>query len=156
MPASGGARLLEQRYLAELAMITAETPSIQRRILVAPPHDWSPNPDAASAMMQDTRSVPWLAAGSVAALAGSAEPVDRGALGHPRGAPELSAVQIGKIRKLQELVDQLGSALDNRAESQLLEPFTTALQRAASSFWRTSPGAAPDTPAHRRPAFHIR
>src|SRR5205823_3474068 len=50
------------------------------------------------------------------------------------------------IRKLKELLDQFRSALDNRAESRLLERFTTALQRAASSFWRTTPGAAPNTP----------
>src|SRR5262249_56709095 len=71
LPVAGGPRLVEQRYLAELAMITAEAPSIRRRVLVAPPHDWLPNADAASPMLQDTRDVPWLVAGSVADLARS-------------------------------------------------------------------------------------
>src|SRR5262249_39204203 len=62
-PVAGGPRLAEQRYLAELAMITAEAPSVRRRILVAPPHDWSPNADAASRMLQATSRVGWLAAG---------------------------------------------------------------------------------------------
>ena len=139
---AGGQRLVEQRYLAELAMITAEAPSVQRRILVAPPHDWSPLPDAAAGMLRDTRDVGWLTPGSVAELARSTELVNRGALVYPRGAPELPADQAGRIRKLQELVDQFRSALDNIAENQLLERYTHALQRAASAAWRTTPGAA--------------
>src|SRR6266498_2176378 len=138
---AGGQRLVEQRYLAELAMITAEAPSVQRRILVAPPHDWSPLPDAAAGMLRDTRDVGWLTPGSVAELARSTELVNRGALVYPRGAPELPADQAGRIRKLQELVDQFRSALDNIAENQLLERYTHALQRAASAAWRTTPGA---------------
>jgi hypothetical protein len=143
----GGPRLAEQRYLAELAMITAEAPSVQRRILIAPPHDWSPSPAAASAMIRATRTVPWLAAGSLATLLGSAEPVDRGALVYPRGAPQLPLTQIGRIHKLQQLIDQFHDVLDNRAASRVLERFTTALQRAASSFWRVPPGAAAGSPA---------
>src|SRR5215213_10446826 len=130
-------------------MITAETPSVGRRILVAPPHDWSPNPSAASAMMQDTRRIPWLGATTVAELARTppGEQADRGALTYPRGAPALAPGQVGRIRKLQELIDQFRTALNNKAENELLERFPRALQRTASSFWRTTPGAAPDTPA---------
>jgi hypothetical protein len=149
VPIAGGPRLAEQRYLAELAMITAEAPSVGRRILVAPPHTWSPNASVASAMMEDTRETSWLAAGSVATLARTParDLVERGALSYPRGAPELAGYQIGRIRKAQELVNQFGTALDNVAENSVLGRFTHALQRAASSSWRTTPGAAPDSPA---------
>jgi hypothetical protein len=149
VPVAGGPRLAEQRYLAELAMITAEAPSVGRRILVAPPHNWSPNANVASAMMEDTSETSWLAAGSVATLARTPprERVERGALSYPRGAPGLAGDQIGRIRRAQELLTQFGTALDNVAENKLLGRYTQALQRAASSSWRAPAGADPVTPA---------
>jgi hypothetical protein len=140
VPVAGGARLAEQRYLAELAMITAEAPSAQRRVLVAPPHGWSPNPDAASRMLQDTRDVPWLTAGSVTDLARSRELVQRGALSYRRDAPGLAPEQVTRIRKLRQMLDQFGTVLNNVADNRLLGRYTPALQRAASAFWRTAPG----------------
>src|SRR5262249_35618237 len=52
-----------------------------------------------------------------------------------------------KIRALQHMVDQFGTAVDNVAENTLLARYTHALQRAASAFWRTAPGAPPGSPA---------
>jgi hypothetical protein len=131
----GGPRLAEQRYLAELAMITAEQPSVRRRVLLAPPHRWAPEPGAAAAMLVDTATVPWLAAGTVRGLI-TAPQVPRGTLVYPPGAPSISSTQAGRVRAVQTQVDDFRSALDNAAANTLLEPFTHALGRAASSTWR--------------------
>jgi hypothetical protein len=134
----GGARLMEQRYLAELAMITAEAPAIQRRVLITPPHNWNVVPTQALRMMQDTVTVPWLAAGELAELAATppAQQVDRGELVYPANAPRLTGTQVGAIRRCQDALDQLRSSLNNQAESDLLAPYPLALIRAASAAWR--------------------
>lgn len=131
----GGPRLAEQRYLAELAMITAEAPSVRRQVLIAPPHRWSPNPVAAAAMLVDTRTIKWLAAGTVSSLI-TAPPVSRGTLVYPADAPSIGGTQANKVRAVQAQVDDFRSALDNNAANTLLEPFTHALGRAASSAWQ--------------------
>jgi hypothetical protein len=153
IPVAGGARLLEQRYLAELAMITAEAPSVQRRVLVAPPHDWNPDPVAALPMMADTVTVPWLSAGTVAGLAATpaTEQVDRGALVYPASAPRLSAGQLDRVRRCELVLDQFRAALDNRAEAYLLSPYPHALLRAIAAAWRTAPAAGA---AQLRPVFN--
>ena len=144
LPVAGGARLVEQRYLAELAMITAEAPAVQRRVLITPPHNWNVVPSLALPMMQDTVSVPWLSAGTVGTLATTpdAQQVDRGALVYPANAPRLTPNLVGAIRRCEEALDQLRSSLDNRAESELLAPYPPALVRAASAAWRGEQGKA--------------
>ena len=57
----GGARLAEQRYLAELAALTMQAPEgTEQTVLVAPPRDVEARPEGAGAMMADTASLPWL------------------------------------------------------------------------------------------------
>lgn len=57
---SGGARLAEQRFLAETMLITAEQPSVGRTVLIAPPHRWGPPAGWATALLRDSARVPWL------------------------------------------------------------------------------------------------
>jgi hypothetical protein len=141
VPVAGGPRLLEQRYLAELAMITAEAPAVQRHVLIAPPHTWRMDPAAILPLMQDTVSVPYLRAGTLSKLAATpaTQQVDRGALVYPQNAPRLQPNQLSALRRCVQVLDQLRSALDNRAEADLLGEFPRAMVRAASAAWRTSP-----------------
>jgi hypothetical protein len=60
VPRDGTARIVEQRFLAETALITAEHPQDQRDIVVAPPRRWDPDPALAAALLADTGRVPWL------------------------------------------------------------------------------------------------
>ena len=53
-------RLVEQRFLAETALITAERPGDARSIVVAPTRRWAPYPALAAAFAADTGRVPWL------------------------------------------------------------------------------------------------
>ena len=46
---------VEQRFLAETAMIAAEAPYSSRSVVVAPPQDWSPSQALASVLLNETR-----------------------------------------------------------------------------------------------------
>jgi Family of unknown function (DUF6049) len=140
---NGGPRLVEQRYLVELAMITAEAPAVQRRVLITPPRNWNIDPKLAVAMLQDTVRVPWLTPGTVAARAATPaeRQVDRGALVYPANAPRLSPAQVATLRRCEAILEQLLSSLDNRAATSLLNPYPTALVRSASAAFRGMPTA---------------
>ena len=136
-----GPRLAEQRYLAELAMITAEAPSRGRELLVVPPRRWDPDPASAAAMLSDTATVSWLAAGSAAELAHHRPDVDRGPLVYPDAArqAELPHALVTDLATTQTRIEDFRSALlDRRAAEDIVEPYAQALRRAASSAWRGS------------------
>jgi hypothetical protein len=65
---------VEQRYLAETAMIAAEEPSVARSIVVTPPRRWDPPAGLAGNLLQETVSAPWLQPVSLAQLAGAQHP----------------------------------------------------------------------------------
>ena len=64
-----GARLVEQRWLAETAIIAAEAPSVSRTLLVAPPRRADLVAAVASAAILDSGRLPWLCAVSLASVA---------------------------------------------------------------------------------------
>jgi hypothetical protein len=65
---------VEQRYLAETAMMAAEEPSVARSIVVTPPRRWDPPAGLAGNLLQETVSAPWLQPVSLAQLAGAQHP----------------------------------------------------------------------------------
>ncbi|HEY9472374.1 MAG TPA: DUF6049 family protein, partial [Mycobacteriales bacterium] len=134
-----GPRLAEQRYLAELAMITAEAPSRGRELLVLPPRRWDPDPVSAAAMLSDTTTVSWLAAGSAAELAHHLPDVDRGPLVYPATArqAELPRSLVTDLATARTQIEDFGSALlDRQAANDIVEPYVRALRRAASAAGR--------------------
>jgi hypothetical protein len=137
---AGGSRLAEQRYLAELAMITAQNPSDQRTYVITPPRRWSPSSAYANAVLRDTGAVSWLTSLSVPDAAASTQAVDRGPLSYPAGAQraELSAVQVRRIGEAQRRLTDFRSALTNSDANTLLSGYDDALRRSASSAWRDS------------------
>jgi hypothetical protein len=52
--------LAEQRFLAETAMITAETPTNSRTVVAMPPRRWNPDPAFAKNVLSYSAHVPWL------------------------------------------------------------------------------------------------
>jgi hypothetical protein len=137
----GGPRLAVQRYLAELAMITAQNPSDSRTYVITPPRRWLQAPGYATAALELTSSVSWLASLTVPDAVANTAAVDRGPLGYPAGAQrhELSAGQLQRIATVQALVSDFRSALTNSAANALLSGYADALRWAASSAWRDDP-----------------
>jgi Family of unknown function (DUF6049) len=62
---------VNQRFLAETAMIAAEAPDSDRSIVVAPPENWSPSATLASDLLSETTSTPWLSPTTLGSLAGA-------------------------------------------------------------------------------------
>ena len=134
----GGARLAEQRYLAELAMLTAQRPDDQRTYVITPPRRWAPSASYAIAVLRDAGTVSWLTSVTVPAVVGSTQAVDRGPLSYPAGAQrsELPAVQVQRIAEAAARVSDFRSALTYEGANKLLPDFDDALRRACSSAWR--------------------
>jgi Family of unknown function (DUF6049) len=137
----GGPRVAEQRYLAELAMITAEAPNLGRTLVVAPPRRWNPTTAYALGVIANIAGVSWLTSLGADEAVLSAPPADRGALVYPPAAhrSELSAAQVRTIGEVQALVTDMRTALSNPDANQLLSAYNDALRRAGSSAWRDAP-----------------
>jgi hypothetical protein len=151
-----GARLAEQRFIAETAMIAAESPANARTLVVAPDRRGDVVPAVATAALQASTRLPWLCAVELAAVAaGTAvcpEPVegeqpdelaDRGALQTPEpDAPLLSAGYLAELAVIRALAEQLtdqvllpGSDEAVATKRRLL----VARGRSESSAWRERP-----------------
>ncbi|MEN3360064.1 MAG: hypothetical protein V7637_4046 [Mycobacteriales bacterium] len=137
----GGTRLAEQRYLAELAMIGAEAPAVQRTLVIAPPRRWSPSLPYAAQVLADTARISWLTSLTAGAVIASTPPVDRGPLVYPPAAlrAELPQNQLGTLRELRQEIADFQSLLTNSDAKLLLSAYPDAQRRAASSAWRSDP-----------------
>jgi hypothetical protein len=143
---SGGARLAEQRYLAELGVLTTQlaaqqtagAPTPPQTVLVVPPREVDAEPDGAGAMIADTVTQPWLAAGSLSDLA--AGPVgDAGTLAGTDGQPSaLPRDGLAQIAATATVRDDFAAAIVGDA-SGALAGYDAAIARASSAAWRTDP-----------------
>jgi hypothetical protein len=78
-------RMIEQRFLAETALITAEHPRTSRTVVVVPPRMWDPDPALAAALVSDTGRVPWLTPTLLSSITSDTS-VDREPLTYPTEA----------------------------------------------------------------------
>jgi hypothetical protein len=62
---------VEQRFLAETAMIAAEFPNTERSVVISPPETWAPSLSLANDLLVETTTAPWLQPVKLARLAGS-------------------------------------------------------------------------------------
>ncbi len=137
---AGGERLAEQRYLAELAVLTMQAPAgAEQTVLVAPPREVDADPEGAGAMMADTAELPWLRPASVAQLtAGAAsaagEPVDLvdAVRLDPLGFADVVTGVAGR--------HDLAGAVIGDADA-ALAPVDAAISRTVSAAWRADPQA---------------
>ena len=136
--APGGARLAEQRYLAELALITLQAPrGSAPTVLVAPPRDVDAGPDGVAAMMADSAGLPWLRPGTVPGLFGIPA-VDAGTVAEPRDAVLLDPAGLADVTEAVATRDDLAGAVAGDAGT-ALQAYDAAVSRATSVAWRGDP-----------------
>jgi Family of unknown function (DUF6049) len=136
----GGARLAEQRYLAELAVITQQAPAGSTpTVLVAAPREVEAGPEGAGAMMADTAATPWLAPGTLDQLA-AAPASPAGALGAPADAARLDPTGMADVVTAVALRDDLAGAVVGDAAT-ALRSYDAAISRTTSVTWREDPAA---------------
>jgi hypothetical protein len=139
---TGGPRLAEQRYLAELAVLTQEAPAGTRQtVLVAPPRTVEAGPEGAGAMMADTTALPWLVPATVAELS-AAPGADGGHLIEPDAAAGLDLNAVADVVTAVGVRNDLAGAVVGDAATALAGP-DAAIARASSVAWRADPAAFP-------------
>jgi hypothetical protein len=139
--APGGARAAEQRYLAELGVLTdqlaAVDPAVAQTVLVAPPRELEADPSWATAMLADTANQPWLAATSVADLADGPS-ADAGTLVAPTDTTALGGEGMAAVARAVAVRDDVAAAVvDDPGD--VLSGYDEAIARSTSAAWRTDP-----------------
>lgn len=153
----GNAALVEQRFLAETALITGERPSLSRGLLVAPPRDWNPSDALARGLVADTAQAPWLTPTSLSDLA-KAKPsttLSRQRLTYPATArhSELSGHYLAKVRKFHKELDRF-SAIFIQPPARIAD-YNSAALRAVSAQWRTRRSTGTRLLRHARDAVRL-
>lgn len=155
-PGWQGVRLAEQRFLAETAMIVAESPATARTLVVAPDRRGDVVPAVATAALQDSRRVPWLCPVELSAVAAGtatcpepvedeqpAELVDRGALETPDAEePILSVSYLAEVAEIRRAATQLTDQVLLPGSDEAVETKRRLLRargRSESSAWRDRP-----------------
>jgi hypothetical protein len=130
---------VEQRYLAETAMIAAEQPSIGRSVVVAPPRRWDPPAGLPSDLLSETVTAPWLHPVSLGDLAAVKDPSGKVPRQPPRAhsKAQLSRGLLGQARQIEQQASLLTSV--ERNPSPLLRNAAAAIE---SSAWRGAGSAA--------------
>jgi hypothetical protein len=130
---------VEQRYLAETAMIAAEQPSIGRSVVVAPPRRWDPPAGLANELLSETVTAPWLHSVSLGDLASVKDASGKVTRQPPRAhsKSQLSRGLLGEARHVEQQAGLLTSVEQN--PSPLLKNPADAIE---SSAWRGGGSAA--------------
>jgi hypothetical protein len=102
---------VEQRYLAETAMIAAEQPSTARAVVVAPPQRWDPPAGLANDVLAETVQAPWLRPVSLGQLAAVKNPTGQVTRQPPRAhsQAELGKPLLSQARQLDQQTRLLAS-----------------------------------------------
>ncbi len=138
-PANASPVLSAQRFLAETAMITAESPRLgaSRKILVAPPRQWAPGQEFLDRVVDATLAAPWIGGVDLDALRATAPPeIARDRLRYPRSARarELSSTYLRGVQVMDSEIALFSSVLSS---PELLVPsLDHAVFRLESAWWR--------------------
>ncbi|WP_245159209.1 DUF6049 family protein, partial [Blastococcus sp. TF02A_35] len=134
----GGPRLAEQRYLAELAALTQQSPpgSVQT-VLVAPPRDVRSGPEGAGAMMADTTGMAWLRPETLTGL-GAVPAADAGAVTTSPDERRLDAAGTAALADAVALRDDLAGSVVGDAGT-ALQAQDAGIARSASVLWADDP-----------------
>jgi hypothetical protein len=136
----GGPVLARQRFLSELAMVTAERPFDGRAVVVAPPRYWQPDVAYARDLLSSLGTVPWVELQSVEQLRATAGPgVARRSPSYPSAVArhEVTSAQLNEVRVGRADLQALSSVLSQ--PQPLADGFERGLLRAESSGWRGHP-----------------
>lgn len=138
----GGPALAQQRVLAELAMITAELPSVQRSVVIVPPRRWTPDATYLHGLLDAFSHVPWVQPATLADLRVAA------AAGPVRARPtypitvrrrEIGSDQFDLVSSGQTQLAALSGIASNAAAFR--DGYLRALLRSESTVWRTHPAS---------------
>jgi hypothetical protein len=135
---AGGARMAEQRYLAELAVLSLQAPAgSEQTVLVAPPRTVEAGPEGAGAMMADTAALPWLRPSSPDELF-AAPAVAAGDLLPSGDAAALDAGGMADVVDSVAVREDLAGAVVGDAGT-AFQTYDAAIARATSVAWRADP-----------------
>lgn len=132
---------LTQDFLAQTAMIAAESPGASRSLVVAPPPNWDPSPAEANTLLSDTRA-PWLHPATLSDLSTAAASLS--------SVTQVKAKQVSGSELSDAYMDNISAVSADLSlfEDLLYHPSTRtltllngALATAESSAWR-GPGSA--------------
>jgi hypothetical protein len=139
---AGGVRIAEQRYLAELSLLSLQAPAdpaLAPTVLVAPPRDVVASPDGAGAMMSDTAELAWLRPATVQDLATG--PVgDAGSLLAPTTPTGLDPAGLADVAAAVAVRDDLAGAVVNDPAT-AMAGYDAAVARTVSVSFRGDTGA---------------
>ncbi|SCX58998.1 hypothetical protein SAMN03159343_3875 [Klenkia marina] len=139
--APGGARAAEQRYLAELGVLTdqlaAVDPAVAQTVLVVPPREVEADPSWATPMLADTVTQTWLAGASLTDLAAGPS-AEAGTLVAPTDTTVLAGEGLVALARADAVRADLAAAVGDEAGDVLAEQ-DDAIARASSTAWRGDP-----------------
>jgi hypothetical protein len=130
--APGAAPLIEQRFLAETAMINAESPETPRTIVVAPSRHWNPSPSLAQNLLTYTAKAKWLQSVPLDQIL-NAQPQERSFKGYLDGYQdlELGKLYLDEVKKIAKNARTFAGILDPVANV-----YERAVLRTESASWR--------------------
>jgi Family of unknown function (DUF6049) len=128
---------LTQDFLAQTAMIAAESPGASRSLVIAPPTSWDPSPAEASALLSITHAAPWLHPAALSALATAAAKLPSASHVVPKqvSPAELSGTYLNQVGTVQASVSLFKDLLF-RPPARQLNSLDAALAATESSAWR--------------------
>jgi hypothetical protein len=134
----GGARMAEQRYLAELAVLSLQAPDgSEQTVLVAPPREVDAGPEGAGSMMADTATIPWLRPATLAEIS-AGPPTPAGELADLADAPTLDPVGMVDVAEAVTVREDLAGAVVGDDDT-ALRSYDAAISRAVSTTRRDDP-----------------
>ena len=139
----GQATLMTQEFLAETAMILAESPGINRTLLVAMPRTIDPDAASMSQFLQSLAATPWLqfaTTDQVRASATTRDPVTQVSTGSwaPSGPPQVDGRSLGQIAGTRQTIDGVAALFPDGLAYRTL--WNDTLDQLPSTRWRSNPG----------------
>jgi hypothetical protein len=137
---AAGQFAIEQRFLAETAMIAAEAPNDPRSLVVSPPETWDPSQALATTLLKETTSAPWLQPVQLESLTGphsdaASQVSRRPPPANSVSAKELSKTYLNSVSALDGMLAVYSSMLDG-APAGYKTQLEMALAATESSAWR--------------------
>jgi Family of unknown function (DUF6049) len=130
--ALGQSRLVEQRFLAETAMVADELPTVSRAVVAAPPQRWNPDPGFAKAVLADSSGVPWLKAVPLKTVESLKSTARTLTMPKDAVANELPPSYLDAVGQLSDRVSKFASILVHQPSG-----FQLGIPRSESSAWRS-------------------
>jgi hypothetical protein len=136
---AAGRFAVEQRFLAETAMISSEAPYDARSLVVSPPQTWDPSQALAADLLSETTSAPWLQPVQLESLAGThgarADSTRKALPALKVSSRELSRAYLTSVSALSTQLAVYSSML-YPAQPGYITQLSEALAATESSAWR--------------------